>query len=168
MLGYLVPTGRGEGDRLLAEVAAELATRGMPIAGAVQFNIDTDPDRRCHMDLSLIGEDRLVRISQERGKHASGCRLDPQGLVEAVHRVEAALRGRAAALVIINKFGARECEGGGFREVIGEALAVGIPVLTTVSPGHLADFLAFAGGMAEEIAPTHDRAVAWCLRRCAA
>jgi nucleoside-triphosphatase THEP1 len=168
MLGYLVPVGRGEGDRLLAEVAADLVTRGVPVAGAVQLNIDTDPDRRCHMDLSLIGEDKRVRISQERGKHASGCRLDPQGLVDAVHRVEAALRGRSAALVIINKFGARECEGGGFRAVIGEALAAGIPVLTTVSHGHLADFLAFAGGMAQEIAPTHDQAVAWCLAQGAA
>lgn len=164
MLGYFVPTGRGEGDRLLAAVAEDLAIRGVAVAGAVQHNVDYDPDRRCHMDLSVIGQDGRVRISQERGKLASGCRLDAQGLVEAVQRVEAALAGQSVGLVIVNKFGVQECEGGGFREVIGRALTAGIPVLTSVSSGHLSAFLAFADGLAEEIPPTHAAVVDWCLK----
>jgi len=168
MLGYVMPRGRGEGDRFLAAVAAEVTARGIKVAGAVQLNLENDPGRRCHMDLSLIGQDHRVRISQERGPLSTGCRLDPQGLVDAVHHVEAALKARAVDLVIINKFGARECEGGGFRAVIGQALTEGIPVLTTVSPGHLDGFLAFAEGFAAEIAAEPRLVVDWCVAQATA
>jgi hypothetical protein len=84
-------------------------------------------------------------------------------LADAVQRVESVLDQRAAAIMLVNKFGKQEAEGGGFREVIGRALIAGIPVLTTVSEGHLAAFLSFAEGMATEVPPNVDAAIAWCL-----
>lgn len=80
-----------------------------------------------------------------------------------MQRVDSVLDQRAASLLIVNKFGKQEAEGGGFREVIGRAMIVGIPVLTTVSQGNLAAFLSFADGLARAVAPDADAAVAWCL-----
>lgn len=163
MLGYIISSGRGAGDRLMITIADALAGHGVSVAGAVQLNVEHDPERHCHMDLKILGHDDVLRISEDRGRHARGCRLDPRGLADAVQRVERALDQRAAAIMLVNKFGKQEAEGGGFREVIGRALIAGIPVMTTVSEGHLAAFLSFADGMATEVPQSADAAVAWCL-----
>ena len=163
MLGYIISSGRGAGDRLMIAIADALAAHDVLVAGAVQLNVEHDPERHCHMDLKILGHDDVLRISEDRGRHARGCRLDPRGLADAVQRVESVLDQRAAAIMLVNKFGKQEAEGGGFREVIGRALIAGIPVLTTVSEGHLSAFLSFAEGMATEVPPNADAAVAWCL-----
>lgn len=163
MLGYIISSGRGEGDRLMIAIADALAGQGVSVAGAVQLNVEHDPARQCHMDLKILGHADVLRISEDRGRHARGCRLDPRGLADAVQRVESVLDQGAAAILLVNKFGKQEAEGGGFREVIGRALIAGIPVLTTVSQGHLAAFLDFAEGLATEVAADPAQAIAWCL-----
>ena len=163
MLGYVISPGGGAGDRLIAAVADALAFRGLSLAGAVQLNVEHDPDRHCHMDLRILGQDETFRISEDRGPHARGCRLDPQGLAISVRRVEESLERQAPALLIVNKFGKEEAEGGGFREVIGTALLAGIPVLTAVSERNLPAFLRFAEGLAVEVPAEFDRVVTWCL-----
>ena len=45
MLGYVVAGARGESDALLADVAARLHARGMPLVGAVQVNLVNDTAR---------------------------------------------------------------------------------------------------------------------------
>ena len=163
MLGYVISLGQGSGDRLIAAVAERISARGLPLAGAVQLNVEHDPERRCHMDLMILGQGGNFRISEDRGRHARGCRLDSHGMALAVQRVEADLARQPPALLIINKFGKEEAEGGGFREVIGHALLAGVPVLTSVSVANLPAFRAFADGLATEIPAEIDAAVAWCL-----
>ena len=167
MLGYVISTGQGAGDRLLAEVAQGLVARNVVLAGVVQSNYEFDPERRCHMDLTVLGQGPIIRISQDRGRHARGCRLDPQGLAEAVRHVDQALERGDVAVLIVNKFGKSELEGEGFREVIGKALLLNVPVVTTVSAGHVAGFLDFADGLASELPADAAQIVAWCLQHCA-
>jgi hypothetical protein len=166
MFGYVVTRGgRGEIDRLLAEVAERLRAGGWALAGAVQQNSDdTCAGGPCNMDLRLLSDGNTIRISQSLGALSEGCRLDPAGLEEAVGRVAATLRRveEAPRLVIVNKFGRQEAEGRGFRPVIAEALGAGIPVLTGVAHDHEADFTAFAGGMAREVAPDIEAILGWC------
>jgi hypothetical protein len=150
-LAYVIATHRGGADALLSEVAAALAGRRV-LCGVVQTNTEYDPDRPCHMDLSVLGTPTVLRISQFLGVGSQGCRLDTAGLAGAVGLVEAALERAVPDLLIINKFGKQECAGGGFRPVIGQALAMGIPVLTAVSALNLPGFLAFSGGMATALA----------------
>lgn len=164
MLGYIVSSGAaGTGDRLIAAVAEALAARDVALAGVIQVNVEHVPDRHCHMDLRLLGQGLSFRISEDRGRHARGCRLDPRGLAEAVQQVETSLERQAPALLIVNKFGKEEAEGGGFREVIGKALSAGVPVLTSVSARNLPAFLAFAEGLATKVPAELDAVVAWCL-----
>ena len=168
MLGYVISPGRGAGDRLLAAVAEALGQRGLRLAGAVQLNLEHAPDRPCHMDLRILGQGGTFRISEDRGRHARGCRLDPRGLAESVRRVEESLERQAPSLLIVNKFGKEEADGGGFREVIGKALLAGVPVLTAVSERNLPAFLDFAEGLAVEVPAELDRVIAWCLAADAA
>lgn len=160
MLGYVAGGGRGSSDRLLAAVAERLRAAGFPLAGVVQINTVFDPARPCHMDLHVLTRDETLRISQNLGPLARGCRLDPSGLETAVGLVEAALAD-APRLLIVNKFGKVEAEGRGFRPVIGAALAAGVPVLTSVSSGNLAAFTAFAEDMAEPLPPDEEALIAW-------
>ena len=53
-------------------------------------------------------------------------------------------------LVIVNKFGKTECEGGGCRSLIAEAIELNVPVLVAVPVGNLEDWRRFAGGFATE------------------
>lgn len=167
MLGYVTAEGRGAADKLLAELADSLHSRGWPLAGVVQINRETRPDRHCDMDLCVLGHDHSLRISQDLGPHSRGCRLDPIGLENAVGLVEADL-DRRPALLIINKFGKSEVEGRGFRSIIGKALSEGIPVLTAVNRHNLDGFLSYSADMAQAIAPSHDALLAWCEQTCAA
>lgn len=167
MLAYAINTGRGQGDGLLAEVASALALRGVSLAGVIQSNLEFDPLRRCHMDLTILGQGPVVRISQDRGRHARGCRLDTAALSVAVAHVETALAQGQPRLLIINKFGKAEIDGGGFRDAIARAMLDGIPVLTTLSQGHLAAFTAFAADLATELPADPAAILHWCLDQLA-
>ncbi|MCT4369383.1 DUF2478 domain-containing protein [Yangia mangrovi] len=164
MLGYVTGLGRGEVDRLMREVADRLRAEGMPLAGAVQHNIETGPASKCHMDLQVLSGTEVVRISQDLGALSRGCRLDPQGLERVVGLVSAGLQ-KGAALLLVNKFGKQEVDGRGFRPVIGEAISSGVPVLVAVNAGNLGAFLAFAEDLAEPLPTDADAVTDWCRAR---
>ena len=166
MLGYFVATGRGESDGLLRAVAEALQAEDLPLAGAVQVNVERGAGRKCHMDLHILGGSDVVRISQDLGPHSSGCRLDPAGLEQAVGLVSAAL-GRGARLLVVNKFGKHELNGRGFCPVIGEAMAAEIPALIAVSQSNLSAFQAWAGALGAHLAPTVPALVAWAREQAA-
>lgn len=161
MLGYVLSQGRGEADALLAEVAQTLLAEGWPLAGAVQINVDMGAGRPCEMDLHVLDGDRVVRITQNLGALAQGCRLDPAALEEAVALVEQAL-AHNPRLLIVNKFGKQELDGRGFRPLIGRALADGIPVLCAVGSGHMEGFATFAGELGTMLPASTPAVLAWC------
>lgn len=163
MLGYVTPSGEDKNARILPQVAALLSRRGLHLAGTVPRRTETNAGAHPQMDLEILGVDRVVRISQDLGPFAQGCRLDPGALAEAVQLVEARLDRGGISLLIINKFGKQEAEGGGFRHVFGKALIAGLPVLTSVSAGQLGDFLEFADPMATLLPSDPDAVLSWCL-----
>ena len=56
-----------------------------------------------------------------------------------------------ADILIVNKFGSHEAEGLGFRDLIGTALANGVPVVVGVTPAKLSEFREFVGDLGEEL-----------------
>lgn len=171
MLAYVMAQGRGANDRLLTAVGRRLEAEGAPVTGVVQSNIEFDPARKCHMDLHVLGGDEDApthRISQSLGAGARGCRLDQHGLEMAAGMILAALETGVPRLMIVNKFGKGEIEGGGFRPVIATALEAGVPVLCGVNPLNLPAFKAFADGMAEALPADADAVLDWCRGRIAA
>ncbi|MGP1358406.1 DUF2478 domain-containing protein [Roseicyclus sp.] len=150
-IAYTMAPGRGDTDLLLQGLADWAAAAGHRAAGTVQINSARPDDGPCDMDVKVLPEGPVLRISQDLGAAARGCRLDPRALEEAVGLVEAGL-ARADCL-IVNKFGKHEAEGRGFRTAIAEAVSRGLPVLVGVNALNLPAFLTFCGGEAVMLPP---------------
>jgi nucleoside-triphosphatase THEP1 len=142
--------GRGDTDLVLQRLATDLAARGFRCCGAVQINSERDRDGTCDMDVRVLPDGAILRISQDLGPEARGCRLDPAALETAVGLVAASLPS-GADLLIVNKFGKHEAEGRGFRDVIAAAVAMDIPVLVGLSALNRPAFESFAEGLAIQL-----------------
>lgn len=149
-LAYILSQARGETDPRLAAVARHLMQRGVRLCGTIQVNTERGDGRHCDMDLMVLPDGPALRINQDRGRWARGCRLDAGSLEAAVAQVAGAL-DMGADLMIINKFGKHEAEGRGFRAVIGAALDIGVPVLVGLNPLNREAFDNFSGGLATEL-----------------
>lgn len=159
-LASLHAPGRGETNRLLAELAQVAQTRGLTVIGTVQINTERAGSEKCDMDVRVLPEGPLLRISQNLGEGSRGCRLDPASLEEAVERTAQAL-ARGADLMIVNKFGKHEAEGRGFRALIGEALAQEVPVIVGLNGLNAEAFASFGEGLAEALAPEPEALLRW-------
>ena len=159
-IAYTMAQGRGDTDLLLHALARSLGAQGYRTCGLVQTNTDRADSGPCDMDVQVLPDGAALRISQALGRASHGCRLDPNALETAVAMVAASLE-QGADLLIINKFGKHEAEGRGFRSVIGDALAMGTPVLVGLNTLNKPAFEEFCGGMAEEIAPDVIALAAW-------
>ncbi len=164
-IAFTMAAERGGTDLLLATVAQKLSSQGLRLAGTVQVNTergDTCEARPCDMDVLLLPDGPRIRISQSLGMHSKGCRLDPTALESAVGYAEVALAAGADCL-LVNKFGRHEAEGRGFRNLIAEALAQGIPVLVGLNALNEAAFAAFTDGMAVALDPSEEAVMQWVL-----
>ena len=160
-IGYVSLPGRGATDTCLAQAVALLTARGVPMAGTVQTNPERPGRHVCDMDVRVLPDGPVLRISQDLGAGARGCRLDGGALELAVAEVAPRLDG--AALLVVNKFGKQEALGRGLVPVIAEAVGRGLPVLLGVNALNLPAFLDFADGLAEAL-PADPAAVAgWAL-----
>lgn len=163
-LGHVSLPGRGANDLFLAGVARGLQAAGLRLAGTVQVNIRREGRVRCDMDLRVLPDGPVLRISEDRGNGARGCRLDAGVLEAAVLGVSAALP--QADLLLVNKFGKQEAEGRGLAPLIAEALSRGIPVLAGVNGLNLPAFEAFAEGLATPLPGDEAMVLDWCLDAC--
>ncbi|WP_256371450.1 DUF2478 domain-containing protein [Stappia sp. ES.058] len=153
---------RGDMDRLLVGVADALAARGVRCCGVVQINSPDCDTRTCDMDVQVLPDGPRIRISQSLGLEARGCRLDVGALETAVGECERRLDPQADVL-IVNKFGKREAEGGGFRDLIAEALSLDIPVIVGVNGLNEVAFQEFSAGTAVSLPPDAGEVLDWVL-----
>lgn len=159
-IAAVIMPGRGDTDQLLHDFAQHMLEEGHDVKGIVQINTDCGPDRPCDMDVKVLPDGPVFRISQSLGRGARGCRLDPESLERSVAAVEASL-GEGADLIVLNKFGKQEAEGRGFREMLARAVADGIPVLVGLNGLNEPAFEEFAGGMAERCEPSPEALAQW-------
>jgi len=159
-LAYTITEHKGDLDLLLASLADELAAKGMKTAGIVQINSEREACHPCDMDVQVLPDGPVIRISQSLGAEAKGCRLDPAALETAVGEVSARL-GADVDVLIINKFGKHEASGRGMRSVIATALAQDIPVIAGVNALNREAFLEFSEGLAVQVAPEVGALGAW-------
>lgn len=133
-------------DGLLTEIAHGWMADGHAVAGVVQVNAGAscaDID----MELEVLGSGRRISICQDLGTGSTdACRLDPAGLAEAAAAVKEAI-GRPVDVVLVNKFGRMEAEGGGMLAEICATVAAGLPLVIGVPRRFSEAWNAFAGGM---------------------
>ena len=161
MIAYTRAPGTGETNLLLTRLAERLAERDVKLCGTVQADVECASFGRCEMDVRVLPEGPVIRISQSLGKESEGCRLDPAALEQSVALTEARLAD-GADLMIVNKFGKQEAEAGkGFRNAMAEALGQGIPVIVGVNGANVAALEAFCGGAVEAVAAEEAALLAW-------
>lgn len=162
-LAAIVYDDEVDANRLLADFARALMRRGIRVQGLVQQRAAAG--RRCDGDVFLFDLDGAddFRISQDLGSEATCCRVDSGAVAEA----SAVLRRGLAAgadLLVVNKFGKLEAEGGGFADEILTAAAGGMAVVTTVHRRHLEAWRRFCGGLASELPPRAEALDEWWRR----
>ena len=161
-LACTMAPGRGDTDLLLERLASRLSVRGARCVGTVQINTERADTRPCDMDVRVLPDGPVLRISQDRGPEARGCRLDADALETAVAHVAARLSA-GADLLIVNKFGKHEAEGRGFREVMATAVDLNVPVLVGLNGLNRDAFEAFSGGAARQVAPDLTSLESWAV-----
>lgn len=124
--------------------------RGLTLAGVLQHQVCTAPDRRCEMVLEDLITGHRTAIFEDRGSGAAGCRLDEGALAEATARIEGNL-GASVDLLVLNKFGKAECGGGGLVDLMASAMDRGIPSVIGVPRSNLEAWRNFAGDFAVEL-----------------
>lgn len=147
-------------DRLIAAFAAARRAEGLAVAGLVEADPGAQACYTREMRLRDVASGATIRICQDLGANARGCRIDPRGLAEAASRLRASLEARPA-LVVVNKFGKLEAEGAGLVAEIGACVADGIPLVVGVPHRFLATWDDFAGGLDEKIACTPQALEDW-------
>lgn len=143
-LAAVLGSSAGDSDRFLTRTARVLAARGLRVGGVVQSNPSQPDQHRCAMILEELTTAAKIPISQNLGKDARGCRLDTGALEHAATLVESSI-ARGLDILVLNKFGRREVEGGGFRQAIALAIEADIPVLVGLNHGNIDAWQAFTG-----------------------
>lgn len=147
-------------DALFRMLIGRWRALGLSVAGVLQHQIFEDADRRCDVLLEDLTSGHRTALFEDRGAGASGCRLDQAALAEATARVEGSLEQKPDVLVL-NKFGKAECEGGGLRDLIASSIDRGVPVVIGV-PGHRLDaWRKFAGDFAIEMSADASEVERW-------
>lgn len=159
-IAYTMAHGRGKLDLLLSELAYRLHERGLTARGIVQTNTGCETDQRCDMDVQVLPDGPIIRISQDLGKEAKGCRLDPDAMASAITAVSQSM-SEPYDVFLLNKFGKQEAEGKGFRDLLAEALENGATVIAGTNPLNADVFEEFSGGMATKVEPTIEDLLAW-------
>lgn len=162
-IAYMMAPGRGDVDEILYRLAGRLASRRIRCSGTVQINTGQPDTGPCDMDVKVLPDGPVLRISQDLGRESRGCRLDPQALENAVGLVSASLAKKPNVL-IVNKFGKHEAEGRGFREVIVDALLLDIPVVVGLNALNLPAFEAFSGGLAVRLVADEAAIADWVVQ----
>lgn len=153
-------SARGKTDLLLQQLAAHLARQGIRTAGTVQINTERADSHRCDMDVQILPDGPVIRISQDLGRASRGCRLDPAALEQTVASSAIEL-ANSAQILIVNKFGKHEAEGRGFRGLIADALERDIPVIVGLNALNEPAFDAFADGFARRLPPDLQDLKSW-------
>jgi Protein of unknown function (DUF2478) len=148
-------------DTLTVAVVRWAKAAGLKLAGVLQRDLHRPGRRRCDMDLIDLATGRIIRISEDRGNLARGCRMNTNALVEAAEMVEETIRTGAPDLVILNKFAKAEEEGGGMRDAIAASLSGGIPVLIGVGALAIPALEQYAGDLATLIDADEAVVAAW-------
>lgn len=147
-------------EAVLDEAVRQLRRRGVRVAGLLQHSLRESDGERCRIVLENLASGKHFFLSQNLGSGSQSCSLDAQVLADATSAVRDAVAGDAQ-LVVINKFGALEAAGGGFRSEILQVVEAGVPLLTSVADRFVPEWRAFVGELAEELPPNPGAVLAW-------
>lgn len=137
-------------DAVFKWIVAECRSRHLALAGVLQLPAFEGADMRCDVLLEDLNSGDRTLLFENRGAGARGCRLDVAALVDASMKIESSLDNKPA-LLVLNKFGKVEAEGGGMCSLMAKALERGIPAIIGVPSRNLRAWRKFAGEFSTEL-----------------
>lgn len=146
---------------LLDAVLGEAAARGVRVAGFLQRQRFAGGECRERIELLAIGTGESRSISQALGPGARGCHLDSQALADVAGSLLERLEAAPPGLLILNRFGKGEAEGGGLRAVMEAACLESVPVLTVVRPLNVDAWREFSGELGLLLPPERQAVLEW-------
>lgn len=149
-------------DQSISELGYKVRDAGIAVAGIIQHNQFIRDRTKCDMEIEELASGIVLKISEDRGKEAQGCRLDRGALSEAAALLSASIES-GPQIVILNKFGKTEAEGHGLRDTLAQAVQLGVPVIVGVPFRNIEQWRIFAEGLAEECSIGSSRPYEWLL-----
>jgi molybdopterin-guanine dinucleotide biosynthesis protein A len=136
-----------DGYALLANFAAELGRQGVLLGGLLQQGSKSQGTPPAEVMMLALDSGERFPIMQKLGPGGS-CAADTQEIAAAAMALRRAIDQRKE-LILVNKFGSLEAEGGGLADEMMAAMAEGLPLLTTVASSRLEAWLDTCGGLCE-------------------
>jgi hypothetical protein len=147
-------------DSVLTEAVEQLRARGVTVGGLLQRFGEQLPSGKCRMWVDDIMTGQSIRLDMPRGPGASACILDPDGLARAACLLRQTVETRPG-LIIVNRFGHAEAEGGGMRPEIADAVCSGAAVLFAARFEYREALEGFLGGPPTVLLPSAAAIADW-------
>jgi len=155
---------RGETpDAALAAFIGRAAAGGARIAGLVQERADDDLCGVHDVRVRDLASGETLPIMQDLGAGSTICSVDPSAIARAARLVDRAL-ATDPDLLVVNRFGRLESEGGGLIAEIGRAFAEGVAMIVCVPERYCDAWNAFAAGLDQKLPATGEAIEAWWRR----
>ncbi|MDF7676588.1 DUF2478 domain-containing protein [Neisseriaceae bacterium ESL0693] len=107
-----------------------------------------------------INDEREYTILQNLGTHSNACRLNAAALAESSMVLRDAIIQKPDVL-LINRFGVTESEGGGLLAEFSAAVLAGIIVISLVHQRYVPQWRQFAGSLGHELPRDVDAIITW-------
>lgn len=140
----ILDDGTVDVDALFASIVQQQRQAGRRVRGLVMTHPDGAAGCAGAMVLVDIETHEEYLVSQALGSGSRACRADTQGFARASRVLRDALHA-GPELVVSNRFGSLEAEGGGFAAELLDLMAQGVPLLTVVAARHVEAWARFTG-----------------------
>lgn len=150
-------------DEVFKWIVKECRSRQLVVSGVLQHPAFVGADKRCDVLLEDLASGHRTLLFEDRGAGARGCRLDVAALIAASMKIESSLDSNPA-LLVLNKFGKVEADGGGMRGLMAKALERGIPAIIGVPARNLEAWRNFAGEFSTELSEGTDQIGEWLAK----
>jgi nucleoside-triphosphatase THEP1 len=154
----------GAAGSFIANLGYRLRDAGVAVAGVVPYRASTPRNGTCGVEIEELASRLVLQLAEDEDPQPFGCKIDPEAISEAAALISSSLR-KAPSVVIFNKFGRLEADGGGLRETIAEAIQLGIPVIAGVPRRNIGHFRELTEGLAEETQVDSPRIYQWLAAR---
>ncbi len=154
----IIDEDRSGVDDLLAELASRLKKDRWRVHGLLQeYRSVKGEDASVLVDIQTGASFTLY---QDLGPGSDACRVDPRGVAAASVVLRKAL-AEGADLVIVNRFGTLESEGGGLASDMLAVMSERVPLLTVVPDPYVAAWRRFSGNAGVDLPCRLDAVQAW-------
>jgi molybdate transport system ATP-binding protein len=159
-VGVLLYDTTVEVDAILTDTVQRVRARGIAVGGLLQRLGERLSNGKQSVWLDDIATGQTIRLDQPRGPGARACILDTDALAQAALLLRHATEAEHA-LIVVNRFGHAEANGGGMRAEIADAICSGAAVLIAVRPSRLDGLKSFLGGPALLLPPSPAALTDW-------